>query len=651
MSVDGVHGIIKGSLEESPQFIQQVSLEGDLIHMEDLDPSRQRSSDLVQESKQCHATEESHGSPGTGHGLIEDRPGLRDSPRQMRSQEWVTAVVHGSGSQHLKEALVGTTEALGEPSQACKSVPVGLAGVLDKQENSQLERSISETLENMRKEYSHFETELCMEGTQIQMLGRCNYLKEQDCAVVLGHGKRELYDVPNLESTEPLKELPRSLVKDQGSIQNVKGAIVVSDRPVGKLDISLKNTSFDQEACCTGGRPFPMEGAPMSLEWHMDSDRSTEDSPLLTVALPELKYQEAARTETDILYLEPSISAVLQDTDASEELKKSTEEKKRKKTKKCRQRKKKQKLGAPASADISWLAELPFVNTEIGTIFEIPNKSGKTANQKRKQKDKKKSKEDLKEKKSRPNYFISLPITNPKIIQDIEMIQDALVKKEDRLSKAMVPRGTLHITLFVMQIASEDDICRAIDALSESKDAIQETLQGKRLVLPFEGVADFRNEVIFAKLAGEESTANKLILVKETLEKIFKEKGIPVKDNKAFTPHLTIMKLSRSPNIRKQRYTDEQQNDNADDISQVYDDGNLFLDLQKASGLDRSPDTDLNSTPGPSTEDSASFVMVMRRAAEELDFHLPSLEVKTNSTRLRLIHSWVQGRIQDLTFQ
>ncbi|XP_069090977.1 A-kinase anchoring protein 7 isoform X3 [Pleurodeles waltl] len=554
--MEGVRGIInkqKSSLDKSREFIQQrqVSLDGYLIHMGDLEPSLQGSSDLVREGKQCHTAEESHGSDVIRHSLIEDQQGLRDSPRPKLAQDWVTAVVHGSGHQHMEGALVGSPEAMGRHCQPCKSAPVGLAGSLDEQENPLLERSISEPLENMRKEYGHFEAlEVCMEGTQIQIPGSPSYLKEQDSAVVLAHGKRDVNYVCNAESTEPLKEVQRRPVEDEGSIHNDNGTKAVSDKPVGKLDTALKIPSFDQEECCTRGRPFPMEVSPMSLEWQMGSNWPTEDSPLPAVALPRLNCQEAARTEAEKLYLEPSVSAVLQDTDASEELENTMDENKRKKRKRCRQRKKKKKLEPPDSADISWLAELPFVNTKTGTIFEIPTKSDKTVNQKRKQKNKK-NKDDLKEKKPLANYFISLPITNPKIIQDIEMIQDALVKKEGRLSKAMVPHGSLHITLFVMHIASEDDVSRAINALSESKDVIQEILQGKSLALPFEGVADFRNEVIFAKLAKEESTS-KLILVKETLEKIFNEKGILVKDDKAFTPHLTIMKLSRSPKIRKQ---------------------------------------------------------------------------------------------------
>ena len=52
---------------------------------------------------------------------------------------------------------------------------------------------------------------------------------------------------------------------------------------------------------------------------------------------------------------------------------------------------------------------------------------------------------------------------------------------------------------------------------------------------------------------------------------------------------------------------------------------NWFEDLGEASGLDTSPDSDLLSSPGPATE-SSSFAMVVRRAAEALDFLLSIVE-------------------------
>ena len=58
-----------------------------------------------------------------------------------------------------------------------------------------------------------------------------------------------------------------------------------------------------------------------------------------------------------------------------------------------------------------------------------------------------------------------------------------------------------------------------------------------------------------------------------------------------------------------------------------YHDDSWYEDLQDASGLDTSPDTGLVSPLGSATKKSASFTMVMRRAA---DLQFPAWEIKTN---------------------
>lgn len=63
---------------------------------------------------------------------------------------------------------------------------------------------------------------------------------------------------------------------------------------------------------------------------------------------------------------------------------------------------------------------------------------------------------------------------------------------------------------------------------------------------------------------------------------------------------------------------------------QTYLEENGYEGLWDSSGLDTSPDTDLVSCPGLTTEESASFLMVTCRVAKGLKLQLPTLEVKTN---------------------
>ncbi|XP_024614844.1 A-kinase anchoring protein 7 isoform X2 [Neophocaena asiaeorientalis asiaeorientalis] len=89
-----------------------------------------------------------------------------------------------------------------------------------------------------------------------------------------------------------------------------------------------------------------------------------------------------------------------------------------------------------------------------------------------------------------------------------------------------------------------------IDALLELKPFVEEILQGKTLTLPFEGVDTFRNQVGFVKLA-EGDHINPLLEIADAAKRTFQEKGILAGEKRPFKPHLTFMKLSKAPWLRK----------------------------------------------------------------------------------------------------
>ncbi|CAM5101072.1 unnamed protein product [Eretmochelys imbricata] len=221
--------------------------------------------------------------------------------------------------------------------------------------------------------------------------------------------------------------------------------------------------------------------------------------------------------------------------------------------KKKRTKRRKGSQTPPDSMDCS-MAEMPFASTDIKDEFGITNTFEMYFKKRRKRTTRKKAEEDdqtKKKKQYQPNYFISLPITNPKITRGIQAVQDIVVQKDHRFSQAMVRYGSLHVTLLVMHLSSEEEVGIAVGALLESKDAVEELLQGKHLDLSFQGIDHFRNEVVFVKFAVSDHTAM-LTEISETMKKIFQEKGILAGENRACKPHLTFMKLSKSPELRKQ---------------------------------------------------------------------------------------------------
>ncbi|KAJ8355955.1 hypothetical protein SKAU_G00187490 [Synaphobranchus kaupii] len=232
-----------------------------------------------------------------------------------------------------------------------------------------------------------------------------------------------------------------------------------------------------------------------------------------------------------------------------------SKKKDRKKPKKARVRGRKQKSKSSECAD-GLLRELPFANAETWKDLGFTT-SEKTAEKKRKRGDsgRGESEEDgdkkKKKKQPRPNYFVSIPITNPKIRDGIQAVQDLVLQKDHRYSRALIPVGTLHITLLVTYLSNEEEVNTAMSALAQTKEAVRDLLRGRELVLPFSGIGHFRKEVAFVQLAeGEHVSA--LTDVAEAVRKVFEERGVSSGDGKDFKPHLTFMKLSRAPKLRSQ---------------------------------------------------------------------------------------------------
>ncbi|XP_068841360.1 A-kinase anchoring protein 7 isoform X1 [Capricornis sumatraensis] len=202
---------------------------------------------------------------------------------------------------------------------------------------------------------------------------------------------------------------------------------------------------------------------------------------------------------------------------------------------------------------MDFLVDLPFATVDIkedSEITDVPK-----VNLERSKENECNNKEQIKKRKKKrkdyqPNYFLSIPITNKEITKGIKIMQNAIIQQDEQLAKAMSSDGSFHITLLVMQLLNEDDVNIGIDALLELKPFVEEILQGKPLTLPFEGVDTFGNQVGFVKLA-EGDHINSLLEIADAATRTFQEKGILAGESRTFKPHLTFMKLSRSPWLRK----------------------------------------------------------------------------------------------------
>lgn len=203
------------------------------------------------------------------------------------------------------------------------------------------------------------------------------------------------------------------------------------------------------------------------------------------------------------------------------------------------------------------MCELPFTGAAVWRDLGFAgSESGVKKKRKRGDGSRVESEEDEEKKKkkeaaARPNYFISVPITNPEIKQAVQDVQKLVLEKDSRLSRALIPVDTLHITLLVAHLKTQEQVDLAVSTLSALESPLNTLLAGHRLILRFCGVGHFKQEVVFVRIA-EGEHLNTLALIAESVRKAFEERGIVSGDDKAFKPHLTFLKLSRAPKLRKQ---------------------------------------------------------------------------------------------------
>ncbi|XP_008298628.1 A-kinase anchor protein 7 isoform gamma isoform X2 [Stegastes partitus] len=262
--------------------------------------------------------------------------------------------------------------------------------------------------------------------------------------------------------------------------------------------------------------------------------------------------------EEEVLGMEvqkaPEASSVCAGPSGSDE--KTTKRKTRREKRKLMKKKLKS-----ADASENLMSELPFALTSPTTwkALGFPNPESAQKKTKRKRVDsggpvdsdddgdkKKKKKEN-----QRPNYFVSIPITNSQISSAVTEVQEAVLQQEPRLAKAMIPVPTLHITLLVTHLADQEQVDLAAAVLARVEPSLAELLGGRDLVLPFSGIGHFRREVVFVGLTAGRHRRT-LDSLAELLRSRFEDQGLLQGDGRGFEPHLTIMKLSRASKLRSQ---------------------------------------------------------------------------------------------------
>ncbi|XP_067678130.1 uncharacterized protein [Haliotis asinina] len=148
-----------------------------------------------------------------------------------------------------------------------------------------------------------------------------------------------------------------------------------------------------------------------------------------------------------------------------------------------------------------------------------------------------------KPRKPSPNYFVAVQITNPQIHSRLSHVQQEVMSVNHKMKEVMIKLPTLHITLMVMNLQTEEDIARAREALTESGCELRDRFKTLP-VLEVAGLGTFRNQVVFATVSPGDALDDLTHIHQCVIDKMA-DHGVVSTETKGLTPHITIMKMSK----------------------------------------------------------------------------------------------------------
>ncbi|GAV06767.1 hypothetical protein RvY_16698 [Ramazzottius varieornatus] len=157
--------------------------------------------------------------------------------------------------------------------------------------------------------------------------------------------------------------------------------------------------------------------------------------------------------------------------------------------------------------------------------------------------------------KKMPNYFVAVPVENPAIREAGLAVQECIIKANESWKSAMVSVRKFHITLMVLCLGNEEEIERAHRALQASKEKIHNLSESEsqfpELRLDFKGLESFGNQVLYINPVPSDGLT-RLHEAARVVRETFAAHGLGSTDKKvSFEPHLTLMKLSKAPQLRR----------------------------------------------------------------------------------------------------
>lgn len=153
-----------------------------------------------------------------------------------------------------------------------------------------------------------------------------------------------------------------------------------------------------------------------------------------------------------------------------------------------------------------------------------------------------------KNQKNQPTHFISIPIQNDKIIDNLFTLNCDLLDCNADVEKHILPSSSYHLTLCTLRIANDEE-------RTEVGQILKSVLKSKEVTamipiqLKFKDVGEFYNKVFFVKSDSTDEIAKLDYIRKMVLSELEKNQINTAGNYYEFVPHLTVFKIRKEKQV------------------------------------------------------------------------------------------------------
>ena len=153
---------------------------------------------------------------------------------------------------------------------------------------------------------------------------------------------------------------------------------------------------------------------------------------------------------------------------------------------------------------------------------------------------------------SRPNYFLAVQVKSAQIRMNASILQKPIIEKNPTFTKALIKQSSFHLTLKVLYLKNNNEVEQVKSAFVKAIEKYERDFTNEKLYLDFQGIGDFFEQILYAKLENEDVVKTRLNPVIEEVTKKITKSSVQLANQESWKPHLTLVDLRKVKKLRKE---------------------------------------------------------------------------------------------------